>query len=86
MATEHHLAAELLGGADHHVQVLDGDVHSPLLGEFDSRVRDGLIVMRDARILEVAEVVIEQLRRRGLALLVQVQFRLVLKQVLPSLD
>ena len=86
VATEHDLAAELLGGADHHMEVLDGDVHSPLLGELDGGVRDGLIVMGDARILQVAEVVVEQLRGRGLVLLVQVQLRLVLEQVLSPLD
>src|ERR1019366_5113435 len=86
VATEHDLAAELLGGTDHHVEVLDRDVHSPLLGKFDSRVGDGLIMMGDARILDVAEVVIEQLRSRDLVLLVQIQLGLILEEVLPPLD
>ena len=45
-----------------------------------------LEVVGDARVLEVAEVVVEELGRRGLALLEQVQLRLVLEQVLAPLD
>ena len=86
MATEHDLATELLRITDDHVQVLDGDVHPPLLGELDAGARDGLIVMGDARVLQIAKVVIEELCGSGLVVLVQVQLRLVLEQVLPTFD
>ena len=71
--TEDDLATELLGRADHGVQVLDGDVHSPVLGELDARVRDHLKVVRDRRVLDVAEVVVEELGGGGLPLLEEVQ-------------
>ena len=86
VATEHHLAAESLRGVDHYVQVLDGDVHTPLLGELNARGGNRLKVTCDARIFDVPEVVVEELRRCRLALLGQVQLRLILEQVLAALN
>ena len=40
VAAEHHVPAELAGGCDHVVQVLDGDLQTPLAGEGHRRVGD----------------------------------------------
>jgi hypothetical protein len=86
VAADHDLAVELLRPLDDAVQVLDLDVHAPVLRVGDVRVRDQLEVVRDARVGEPAEVVVEHALWRGLALLGLVEHRLVLEQVLPALD
>src|SRR6266540_2484572 len=59
--------------ASHAVQVLDLDVHAPPARERDHGVGHRLEMVRDARVGEPAEVVVEELLRRRLPLLGQVQ-------------
>ncbi len=60
VTAEHDLAAEPARGRDHAVEVLHGDVHAPPLGEAERRgVRDDH-VLRDRRVRQIPEVVVEQ--------------------------
>ena len=86
VAADDHLAAELLGLQHHPVQVLDLDLHPPASRERDLRVLDRLVVVGDARIREVAEVVVEQLVAVDHPLLGLVDHGLVFEQVLAALD
>ena len=84
MAAEHDLAAALAGRRDHVMEISDGDLHAPLLGELDARIWDRNEVLGDALVDRVPEVVVEHLRGTGLAPLGQVEHRLILEQVLPT--
>ena len=86
VAAEHDLAALLLGCLDDTPHVLDLDVHAPVACVGDVGVRDELEVLRDARVGDEAQVVVEQLLGGGLALLGLVEHRVVLEEVLPALD
>ena len=86
MAAEHDFAALLLGCLDHAPHVLDLDVHAPVARERHVRVRDELKVLRDARVGDEAQVIVEQLLGGGLALLGLIEHRVVLEEVLPALD
>jgi len=56
-------------GLDHAPQILDLDAHPPLTREPDVGVRNELEVLSDARVRDPAEVVVEELLRRGPVLL-----------------
>ena len=86
VAAHHDLAAALLGQLDHAVEVLDLGVHPPLVGVADRVVGDELEVLGHARVVDEAEVVVEQLLGAALAGLDAVEHGVVLEQVLATLD
>src|SRR4029079_13391257 len=86
VAADHHRAPAALRLQHDLAQVADLGVHAPVAGEPDVRVRHGLVVGLDARVREVAEVVVEGLLRRRLSGLGGVEHRLVLEQVFAPLD
>ena len=85
MTAEHDLAAARARLRDHVSQVLDRHSHAP-----PARVRRAAerkaVVGRDAGVREPAEVVVEELLRRGLASLHPVGHRVVFEDVLSALD
>ena len=86
VAAEHHLAAAAGGAPDDAPEVLDLRAHPPVAGEADLGIGDEPEVGAHARVLEVAEVVVEELPRRGLPRLGPVEHAVVLEQVLAALD
>ena len=83
---EDHAPPVLVRRLDDAVQVLHLDVETPAARVGDVGVGDQLEVVGHRRVREPAEVVVEQGLIADLALLVEVQDRVVLELVLPPLD